>query len=77
MNNEPNTTHHPIGALVIHDADAKTDKMLMRVIGYTRAGLCKTRYVNQGVNGRKVYTNEIADLHDPQRPDVQARWKSN
>lgn len=74
MNDTPNTTHWKKGDLVIHDADAKTDKMLMRVIGYTRDGLCKTRYVNR-YGSPKVYVNEIAFLHDPQRPDIRARWK--
>jgi len=74
VNDTPNTTHHKIGALVIHDADAKTDRMLMKVIGYTRTGLCKTRYVNREVS-RKVYANGIEFLHDPQRPDIRARWR--
>lgn len=75
MNDTPNTTHWKKGDLVIHDADLKSDRMLMEVIGYTRDGLCKTRYVNREVSGRKVYTNEIAFLHDPHRPDIRARWR--
>lgn len=74
MNDTPNTTHWKKGDLVIHDADAKTDKMLMRVIGYTRDGLCKTQYVDRS-HRRTVYKNEIAFLHDPHRPDIRARWR--
>lgn len=74
MNDTPNTTHWQKGDLVIHDADAKTDKMLMRVIGYTRDGLCKTQYVDRQ-HRRTIYTNELKYLHDPNRPDIRARWR--
>ncbi len=74
MNNEPNTTHHAVGDLVIHDADAKTDEMLMRVIGYTSDGKVKTKYANAS-RGVRTYVNPIEVLHDPDRPDVRARWQ--
>lgn len=76
MNDTPNTTHWKKGDIVIHDADRKCDRMLMVVIGYTRDGLCKTRYVNPSVS-RKVYINEIAYLHDPKRPDILKWWRDN
>lgn len=77
MNFAPNTTHWNIGDEVIHDGDAKTDKMLMCVIGYTAKGLCRTRYIDPTVSGRKVFTNEIADLHDPDRPDIVEKWSDS
>lgn len=75
MNNKANTTHHPIGALVIHDDDHKSDKMLQRVVGYSKQGYILTEYVDKSVSPR-VYENDIKYLHDPERPDVRARWKS-
>lgn len=72
MNYEPNTTRWPVGVLVIHDADAKTDEMLMEVIGYTKDGMVKTRYYDPplrmpGAHRFKVWTNELKYLHDPKR----------
>lgn len=74
MNDTPNTTHWKAGDLVIHDADAKTDHMLMRVIGYTSDGLCKTQYVEE-TKRRTVFTNELKYLHDPHRPDIRKWWR--
>lgn len=72
MNYEPNTEQWRWDDLVIHDADAKHPKMLMVVIGFTRDGLVKTQYLDRrGIrNGglpRKVYTNEMKVLHNPNR----------
>ena len=64
MNYEPNTIRWSKGAFILHDADAKEPKMLMRVIGYTRAGLCKTKYVESD-QPRKAYENDLQYLHDP------------
>lgn len=69
---EPNTTEWPIGALVIHDADAKTPRMLMRVTGRVKkTGKYKTRYAfPREVHPawrRKVWINDISYLHDPAR----------
>jgi hypothetical protein len=66
MNYEPNTTQWQKGDIVIHDADAKEACMLMRVIGYTRDGLCKTKYVDKS-RKRTVWKNGIEFLHDPAR----------
>lgn len=74
MNDTANTIHHKIGAIVIHDADAKVDHMLMKVIGYTADGQCKTRYV-EPTKSRRVFINDIKYLHDPERPDIKARWR--
>jgi hypothetical protein len=70
MNYPPNTTRWPVGALVIHDADAKRAEMLMRVVGYDKAsGKCKTQYAYPSLVPqqwrRKVWRNDIAALHDP------------
>lgn len=67
MNYAPNTTHWRRGCLVIHDADAKREHMLMVVIGFGRDGLVKTQYVDADRHSRKVYTNVMAVLHDPAR----------
>lgn len=66
MNHTPNSTHWQRWDIVIHDADAKTPKMLMLVIGYTRDGLVKTQYLSPCFN-RRVYKNEPRYLHDPAR----------
>lgn len=64
MNYEPNTIQWPRGSIVIHDADAKEPKMLMRIIGYTRSGLAKCQYIDKRKK-RTIYPNPIAVLHDP------------
>lgn len=66
MNYEPNEQHWRKGDIVLHDADAKEPKMLMRVIGYTRDGLCKTQYVDQSIRHRRreVFENDLKYLHD-------------
>ena len=69
---EPNTNKWPIGALVIHDSDAKRADMLMRVVGYDKVtGECKTRYaypLEQPKVWRKtIWRNDVQCLHDPAR----------
>lgn len=64
MNYDPNTTQWHKHDLVLHDADAKEPRMLMKVIGYTRDGLCKTQYITPD-HRRTVYKNRIAVLHEP------------
>lgn len=57
-----------IGSLVIHKADAKCTDMLMRVIGYTRDGLCKTVYhcpSESMLHPKKKWTNPISELLNP------------
>lgn len=73
MNYKANTHHWRKGDIVIHDADAKHPKMLMIVIGYTRDGLCKTQYVDKR-RRRKIFKNEIADLHDPDQFGIHPIW---
>lgn len=67
MNDAENTTHHEIGTLVIHDADAKCPAMLMEVVGYARNGHCRTRYVRPMPGWRGTFLNHVSFLHDPAR----------
>jgi hypothetical protein len=60
----PNTMHWERGSIVIHHADAKEPKMLMRVIGRTRAGLVKTQYIDKR-HKRTVWVNDLKNLLDP------------
>lgn len=76
MIHEPNTVHWKVGDQVIHDSDAKTDKMLMVVIGYTREGEARTKYVDPTIS-KKTYTNPIEYLHDPMRPDIRSKWRKD
>lgn len=73
MNYEPNTRQWVRGEIVIHDADAKEPRMLMKVIGFTRAGLPKTRYVDKR-QSRKVYINEFKYLLDPTQFGLNPNW---
>lgn len=65
-----NTRTWAIGDLVIHAADAKKPHMLMRVIGYSRDGQCKTVYAQPPHwmthrNRQRVWRNDIEHLLDP------------
>ena len=66
MNYPENTTYWQIGAIVLHDADAKEPRMFMQVIGYTKDGCAKTRYIDTTRNGKKIWTNEMQYLHAPE-----------
>ena len=66
MNYEPNNIDWKVGDLVIHDADRKTERMLMRVVGIEPNGLTKTEYVS--LKGTlRYYFNRKEVLHDPAR----------
>lgn len=69
MNYEANTTYWKRGDIVIHDADRKSKRMLMKVIGFTRDDRVKTKYLNQNVS-KKTYDNPMDVLHDPARFDI-------
>jgi hypothetical protein len=80
MNYEPNTIKWKPGDIVIHDADAKSEEMLMRVIGYAKDGRCITVYNRKaamnGENRRRRPTrweNPITHLHDPARFGLKGR----
>jgi len=65
MNYEENKKDWTAGDVVIHDADFKSERMLMRVTG-TKAGLYRSVYLDQTVS-KEVYWNERRYLHDPKR----------
>lgn len=67
MNYDPNTIQWRPGDVVIHDADAKEPRMLMRVIGYDSTGECKTEYILSERNRNRVFYNPVAYLHSPSR----------
>lgn len=65
MNYKPNKIQWRRGDIVIHDADAKEPKMLMRVVGFTRdRDLVKTQYIDKS-HKRTVWKNPMESLHDP------------
>lgn len=66
MNHAPNLEHWPVGAIVIHDADAKEPRMLMKIVGFTRDGYAKTKYLGSRTR-REIHTNRMVVLHDPRR----------
>lgn len=61
---EPNAIQWGKGNIVIHWCDAKEPKMLMKVIGHTRAGLIKTQYIDKS-HKRTVYENDAKNLLNP------------
>jgi hypothetical protein len=83
MNHEPNTTKWKPGDIVIHDADAKSENMLMVVVGSTHTPGSErilTRYVKpNNMNGDKArrrpqtWENPFTHLHDPARFGIAAR----
>lgn len=71
MNYEPNTTGWQVGDLVIHDADEKSRKYLMRVTQINRKdGMTGTVYNNRKGN-HELYLNEAKLLHNPKRFGIE------
>ena len=71
MNYAENETDWKIEDIVIHDADAKTPRMLMRVIGFNeKLGLIRTTYVDKNVDGA-IFENEKRYLHDPRKFGIE------
>lgn len=68
-----NTIRWRKDAIVIHHADAKEPRMLMRVVGYTRDGLCKTQYVDKR-RARTIWKNDPANLLDPNGFGMNSDW---
>ena len=66
MNYKPNNVNWCVGDFVIHDADAKNERMLMLVVAVNLNGDIRTVYVNQDVSA-KSYINRKEVLHDPER----------
>ncbi len=62
----PNTKDWKPGDIVIHDADAKERRMLMRVTDVLPDGAILSRYISPGKgNGKKLWLNDKKYLHDP------------
>jgi hypothetical protein len=70
MIHEPNQTKWKLGDLVIHDADAKTERMLMQITGGTVKGTYFTRYLDRTVDASR-YENGLEVLHDPKRFGIE------
>lgn len=65
MNYRNNTVDWDVGDLVLHDADEKSELMLMRVVEVKRKdNLIKTVYINRKGN-EPYYLNRKEVLHDP------------
>ena len=69
MNYDANEIKWRIGDIVIHDADAKNEKMLMKVIEILPEHKRKTIYINQK-SAQKSYINRCEVLHDPRRFNI-------
>lgn len=70
MIHEKNSTRWKLGDYVIHDADAKNERMLMIVTGCTKEGTYITRYANKDVCPDR-YENPLKVLHDPLRFGIE------
>lgn len=71
MNYEENRIQWAAGSIVIHDADAKKQAMLMIVTGADSvSGDIYTRYVHRG-RSENEYLNPVELLHDPARFDIR------
>jgi len=71
-----NTTRWKTGDIVIHDSDAKTEYMLMLVVGYDKDGKCVTRYCSKNYHGSNEETfwhNRIEVLHDPKKFGIEVK----
>lgn len=73
MNYEPNTEFWKEDAIVIHDADEKHPKMLMRIIGFTPEGTAYCRYVDRR-RFAGSYLNGLQVLHAPERFGMKSEW---
>jgi len=74
MNYEENKRDWMPNDIVIHDADAKNERMLMRVLGSMTTSLgfalVKTEYLDKSVS-KLVFWNEKKYLHDPTRFNIK------
>lgn len=73
MNNEPNKIPWEKGSIVVHDADLKQPRGLMRITGYTSNGLAKCRYISKKMP-KKIHENLQMYLLDPAQFGLNARW---
>lgn len=76
MNYEANITPWKHGNIVIHDADAKEPRMLMKVVCIQRDGRYRTQYIDKR-HKRTMWVNDMASLHDPAHfgIDVTSLWQ--
>lgn len=72
VNDEPNTVDWKVGDIVIHDADAKHEGMLMVIIGHdAKTKLYQSKYLNpKYTRSAQIYANEKKYLHDPLRFNI-------
>src|SRR4030042_2112316 len=74
MNYEPNKKIWDVGDIVIHDADAKREDMLMRIveikIEYGRE-IVKTVYIDKKKRDFGPMKNDIEFLHDPKEFNIK------
>lgn len=75
MNYKPNTIDWEKGDMVIHDADAKKNYMLMRVIKVQKNGLVVTEYIDKNINilSGKRFKNDKKFLHLPDRFGIETK----
>lgn len=76
MNYTPNTKRWQVGDVVIHDADAKMLKMLMRVVGLdVENDLVMTEYIVDDRPNRRnrIMKNDFRVLHDPAMFNLDTR----
>lgn len=71
MNYEPNKTNWKVGDLVIHDADEKAERMLMKVITIFENGRIGTEYLTREGN-QPIYHNSKEVLLDPARFGIRS-----
>lgn len=76
LNYEANKREWQPGDIVIHDADEKSPRMLMIVLGYSRDGQVRSRYLIGKAKGRnrRVWKNYMDCLHEPERFGLQSHW---
>lgn len=80
-NYPPNAVVWPVGSLVLHDADAKESRMLMRVVGLPDGGgVVEVEYVDaerqksarRRIGRKRRMAFPLTQLHDPARFGVVA-----
>ena len=69
MNYSENQIRWHIGCYVIHDADEKSESMLMEVIEILDDNKLRTKYINRE-GTQKSYINGVEVLHDPRRFNI-------
>ena len=69
MNYSKNKIRWHTGCYVIHDADEKSERMLMEVIEIMDDDLLRTKYINRE-GTQKSYINGFEVLHDPRRFNI-------